>query len=185
MTSDQQAEIDVLFEQLFADYRQPILNYLYRLVGDSARAEELAQETFVKAYRALARLPANANRRAWLYRIATNCGYDHLRRRRLIEWLPLMERDSTLADQSDPGAAAGEQDAVQRALAQLPPGQRAVLILFSVQGYSTKEIGEVLGISQGAVKTRLCRAREKFRQVYGGQSTGGRPAGHRLTGLEN
>ncbi|HUW10384.1 MAG TPA: sigma-70 family RNA polymerase sigma factor [Anaerolineae bacterium] len=169
MISDQQAEIDTLFEQLFADYQQPILNYLYRLVGDAARAEELAQETFVKAYRSLSRLPADANRRAWLYRIATNCGYDHLRRRRLVQWLPLMERDSTFAAQSDPAEAAGEEDAVRGALAQLSPGHRAVLILFSVQGYSTKEIAEVLEISPGAVKTRLCRAREKFRQLYGGR----------------
>jgi RNA polymerase sigma-70 factor (ECF subfamily) len=167
MTSDQQAEINTLFEQLFADYQQPLVNYLCRLVGDTARAEELAQEAFVKAYRALPRLPADANRRAWLYRIATNCGYDHLRRRRLIQWLPLMERDSGRSGHGDPATRLGEQDAVQRTLAQLSPDHRVVLILFSVEGYSTKEIGEMLGISQGAVKTRLCRAREKFRQLHG------------------
>jgi len=170
MTSDQQAEIDAIFEELFRDYQQPILNYLYRLVGDSARAEELAQEAFVKAYRALPRLPNGANRRAWLYRIATNTGYDHLRRRRLIRWLPLQESDGLSQSSSrgdDLQDVLSEEDAVQRTLAQLAPNYRVALILYSVQGYSTKEIAEILRISQGAVKTRLCRARERFRQLYG------------------
>ena len=56
---------------------------------------------------------------------------------------------------------------MQLALSTLPQGQRAVLVLFSVQGYSTKEIAQMLGISQGAVKTRLCRARVAFRAAYG------------------
>ncbi|MBC8448698.1 MAG: RNA polymerase sigma factor [Chloroflexi bacterium] len=169
MTS-QRDKIDALFEQLFRDYQQPILNYLYRLVGDAARAEELTQDAFVKAYRALPRLPAGANRRAWLYRIATNTGYDHLRRRRLVQWLPLLERDNPSFIHNGPEDSWGQQDAVQRALAQLPSRHRTVLILYSVQGYSTKEIAALLDISPGAVKTRLCRAREKFRQVYGEES---------------
>jgi RNA polymerase sigma-70 factor (ECF subfamily) len=167
MTSELQAGTNAVFEQLFRDYRQPILNYVYRLVGDSAMAEELTQHAFVKAYRALPRLPAEANQRAWLYRIATNACYDHLRRRRLVQWLPLLERDSSAETQKGPENAASQRDAVQRTLAQLPPSYRAVLILYSVDGYSTVEIGEMLGISQGAVKTRLCRARDKFRQAYG------------------
>lgn len=167
MTSEQQAGTDAVFEQLFRDYRQPILNYVYRLVGDSAIAEELTQHAFVKAYRALPRLPAGANQRAWLYRIATNAGYDYLRRRRLVQWLPLLERDRSSDTQKGPENAASQRDAVQRTLAQLPPSYRAVLILYSVDGYSTVEISEMLGISQGAVKTRLCRARDKFRQAYG------------------
>jgi RNA polymerase sigma factor (sigma-70 family) len=167
MTSEQQAGTDAVFEQLFRDYRQPILNYVYRLVGDSAMAEELTQHAFVKAYRALPRLPAEANQRAWLYRIATNACYDYLRRRRLVQWLPLLERDSSSQIQKGPENGASQRDAVQRTLALLPPNYRAVLILYSVDGYSTVEISEMLGISQGAVKTRLCRARDKFRQAYG------------------
>jgi len=170
MTSGQQAATDALFEQLFRDYRQPILNYIYRLVGDGAVAEELTQNAFVKAYSALARLPEQANRRAWLYRIATNVCYDHLRRRQLIQWLPLEERDGKSSIESGPEHHTGQEDAVRRGLAKLPPGDRAVLILYAVEGYATSEIGEMLGISPGAVKTRLCRARERFRQTYGEES---------------
>jgi RNA polymerase sigma-70 factor (ECF subfamily) len=167
LTSDPRAGTDAVFEQLFRDYRQPILNYVYRLVGDSARAEELTQQAFVKAYHALPSLPAAANRRAWLYRIATNTCYDYLRRRRLVQWLPLLERDRRPLSQDSPESPLGERDAVQRTLTQLLPSHRAVLILYSVQGYSTAEIAQMLGISTGAVKTRLCRARERFRKAYG------------------
>ena len=146
------------------------MNYLCRLVGDAARAEELTQETFVKAYRALNRLRADTNHRAWLYRIATNTGYDHLRRRRLIQWLPLLERDSPSRAQGGLEDSTGTRDAVQRALARVSPDQRAILILYIVQGYSTREAGEMLGITQGAAKTRLFRAREAFRKVYGEES---------------
>jgi RNA polymerase sigma factor (sigma-70 family) len=167
MTSDKHAETDAVFEQLFREYRRPMLNYIYRLVGDGAMAEELTQHAFVKAYRALPRLPAEANQRAWLYRIATNACYDYLRRRRLVQWLPLLDRDGPTFIQKGPENPASQSDAVQRTLDQLAPSYRAVLILYSVEGYSTEEISEMLGISQGAVKTRLCRARERFRVAYG------------------
>ncbi len=75
--------IDALFERLFDEYRQPLLNYLYRLLGEAERAEEVCQDVFVRAYRALPRLPQGANHRAWLYRIATNAATDCYRRRRL------------------------------------------------------------------------------------------------------
>lgn len=170
MRSEQQAGTDAVFDQLFRDYRQPILNYIYRFIGDGALAEELTQNAFVKAYAALPHLPADANRRAWLYRIATNTCYDHLRRRRLIQWLPLQERDGTSFVETGPEHRTSQEDAVQRGLAKLSLDDRAVLILYGVEGYSTAEISAMLGISPGAVKTRLCRARERFRQVYGEES---------------
>lgn len=167
MRSEQQTGTDAVFEQLFRDYRQPILNYIYRFIGDEALAEELTQNTFVKAYAALPHLPAEANRRAWLYRIATNTCYDHLRRRQLIQWLPLQERDGRPFVESGPEHYTSQEDAVQRGLARLSPDDRAVLVLYGVEGYSTAEISAMLGISPGAVKTRLCRARERFRRAYG------------------
>jgi RNA polymerase sigma-70 factor (ECF subfamily) len=167
MTSDRQAELDALFDRLFTGFQRPILNYLYRLLGDRDRAEEVAQDVFVKAYRALPRLPADANHRAWLYRIATNAAYDQLRRRKVIQWLPMGDRERTVAGSTSPEPGLGEREAVQQALEQLPPKYRTALILFCVQGYSTQEIGDMLGISVGAVKTRLYRAREMFRESYG------------------
>jgi len=153
-------------ERLWDAYYRPILSYLYRLVGDQGRAEELAQDVFLRAFRALPRLDAGANHRAWLYRIATNAAYDVLRRRRLATWSPL--RDSDADERAETAlSSVDEQQAVQQALDQIPISYRSVLVLYAVQGFSVKEIGETMGLSEGAVKTRLFRAREFFRRAYG------------------
>ena len=154
------------FERLFQSYQADIFAYLCRLVGDRQQAEDLVQDAFVKVYGALHRLPADANARAWLYRIATNTALDWLRRRRLITWLPLFERDRHPATMTTFAEESLESVAVQRALARLPARYRVPLVLYACQGCSTHDIAEILHISQGAVKTRLFRAREKFRQIY-------------------
>jgi RNA polymerase sigma-70 factor (ECF subfamily) len=160
----------VRFETLFASYQRPLLNYLYRLVGDSARAEELCQETFTRAYRARRSLEQVQNARAWLYRIATNAARDHLRRRRLLAWLPLFDDDPVLSVE-DPEADASETQAVRSALLKLGPDLRAPLVLYTCQELSTQEIAAILGISREAVKQRLVRARLRFKQVYEGGVT--------------
>lgn len=163
---------ETLFEGLFLEHYRDIYVYLCRLVDDAHQAEDLAQDTFVKAYRALDRLSAGANVRAWLYRIATNTALDWLRRRRLISWLPLFERDSHPATRTSFGGASLESVAVQQALGQLSARYRVPLVLFACQGFSTREIAEILQISRTAVKTRLFRAREQFRQIYVSEEVG-------------
>lgn len=168
MTSGAGADLDATFEALYQTYGAPLLNYLHRLLGGRDEAEEAMQDAFVKAYRALPRLSQDANVRAWLYRIATNTARDRLRRRRLIQWLPLQDadRDDTALDH--PAALAVDQADVGRALAQLAPVYREPLLLYTVQGYDTAEIALMLGISRSAVKKRLVRAREQLAQAYGG-----------------
>jgi len=158
MTSGSNADLDATFEALYQAYGEPLLNYLYRLLGGRDEAEEAMQDTFIKAYRALGRLPQDANVRAWLYRIATNTARDRLRRRRLIQWLPLQDTDRGDTPLDRPAALASDQVDVGRALALLAPGYREPLILYTVQGYDTAEIAEMLGISRSAVKKRLVRA---------------------------
>ena len=160
------ADREAGFEQLFQDHYKSIYVYLCRLVGDHKQAEDLTQDTFIKAYRALERLPAEANVRAWLYRIATNTGLDCLRRRRLISWLPLFERDTHPATQVSFAETTLESVAVQQALEQLPARYRVPLVLYACQSLSTQEIADILQCSRGAVKTRLFRARERFRRLY-------------------
>lgn len=160
------ADREARFEQLFGEHHGEIHIYLCRLVGDDKQAEDLAQDAFVKAYRALARLPKEANARAWLYRIATNTALDWLRRRRLISWLPLFDRDSHPAVRLSFAESSLESVAVRQALADLPARYRVPLVLYACQDLSTQEIADILQISRGAVKTRLFRAREKFRQLY-------------------
>ncbi len=152
-------------EALYLAYQQPILNYLYRLIGDGAHAEELCQEVFARAYRARSSLSQVKNMRAWLYRIATNAARDHLRRRRLLSWLPLFDEDPALCVEG-PESAALETHAVQQALLKLDPDLRAPLVLYTCQELSTQEIADVLNISRDAVKQRLVRARRRFKELY-------------------
>jgi len=153
------------FEALYAAHQQPILSYLYRLMGDAARAEELCQEVFARAYQARRSMQNVQNVRAWLYRIATNAARDQLRRRRLLTWLPLFDEDPALLVDS-PEAAALELHAVEQALLKLDPDLRVPLVLYTCQELSTQEIADVLGISRDAVKQRLVRARLRFRELY-------------------
>src|SRR5262245_46995945 len=152
-------------ERLYHEHRRPLLAYLARVVGDREAAEDLCQETFLKALRGWARHDPAANPVAWLYRIATNTAYDYLRRRRRVALAPLVEVD-TLHGAHAP--ALDEREGVHRALAQLPERYRVPLLLHTCAGHSLIEIAEALGCSHAAVKMRLLRARERFREVYQG-----------------
>jgi len=164
---------DALFEKLFSEHRQPVYHYLYRLLGSFEAAEDVLQDVFVKAYSALPGLKDGSNYRAWLYRIATNAARDHFRRQKLRQWLPLRDEEDGAGEVADEGYAGEPNGAptelsidVQRALDRLPVKYREALLLYSVQELSTAEIATALGIGQSAVKMRLSRARELFRQVY-------------------
>ena len=181
-------DLDERFEALFRDFRQPVLNYLFRLLGEAEQAEDVLQESFVKVYRALSSLPRDANARAWVYRIATNTAYDLLRRRRLIRWLPLLRprQEGVGQDGQETGDHAAPDEMaqleqhldIQRALNRLPTDLRTPLLLYSYQGLNTAEIAEIMQISRSAVKMRLQRARQVFEDHYTGDNRakeGGQP----------
>ena len=151
------------FAEIFERYQHRIVNYIYGLVHDRELANDLAQESFLKAYRALPRMGSDLRLAPWLYRIAGNTAFSALRRRKLIRWLPLLN-DGIMTPDIDGEVA--EAEAVHRALAKLPAKYAAPLLLHSHEGLSCNEIAEILGISSGAVKTRLFRAREAFRAAY-------------------
>jgi RNA polymerase sigma factor (sigma-70 family) len=157
-----------VYLELVGRYQSAILNYVYRLVGDPDLAEDLTQETFLKAYRSLGQLEtdsdAEARRRAWLYRIAHNAATDHLRRRARLRWLSLDAVRGTGG--GDPAEPVTAREPVRRALAALPDEQRAVLHLFAQAGLNAGEVAEVLGISEEAARKRRQRAREAFEAAY-------------------
>lgn len=158
---------DALFDEVYAQYRGPLYNYIYRLIGDRDGADDLLQETFVKVYRALDSLPEGAGRTPWVYRIATNTCYDVLRRRKLISWLPWTRDVAEPAhgeESLDGRFAAGE--AVHDALRQVPPALRAPLLLHVVHGFGYADIAATLNLSEAAVKMRISRARAAFRRAY-------------------
>ena len=154
-------------EHLYYEHRRPLLAYLARVVGDREAAEDLCQETFLKALRSWARHDPAASPVAWLYRIATNTAYDYLRRRRRVALAPLVEVDG-LASVYMSWSGWDEGEGVRHALAQLPVRYRVPLLLHTCAGHSLTEIADALGCSHAAVKMRLLRARERFREVYQG-----------------
>lgn len=157
---------DAAFSALFERFQAPIVNYLYRLVGDWDAANDLAQDSFLKAYNALPRTDDTLQISAWLYRIATNTALDALRRRKRITWVPFSEDWEPHSPYPDPATAHAESDAIQRALAQVPADMRVCLVLNMYQGLTYKEIADALGISVNLVAVRIYRGREKFIEAY-------------------
>jgi RNA polymerase sigma-70 factor (ECF subfamily) len=163
MTIDERdAALEV--ERLYRAHQRPITAYLVRLVGNRETAEDLCQETFLKAMRAWERHDPHASAVSWLYRIATNAAYDSLRRQRALRWTSLDHAN----DLAGPESGAEERvlaGAIMRAaLARLPPGHRAALLLTS-GGYTAGEVASALRCSPTAVRMRLYRARARLREL--------------------
>jgi RNA polymerase sigma factor (sigma-70 family) len=155
------------FDALFERYVGPLHAYLWRLVGDQALAEDLTQASFLSLVRARGRFRRGARVRPWLYAIATNAARDSLRRTReqLTPNGELPEPEE--AEEAQP-ADAGLQEAVQRALAQLPESWRLAVVLHRFEGLSLTEIAEVLGTTETAVKLRAHRGYERLRELLRG-----------------
>lgn len=153
------------FDAVVERYQGPITRYLRRLVGDTAQAEDLAQETFLKAYIAILRTDSTLALRPWLYQIATNEARMYFRRRRWLRFLPFLEERHDLTTPG-PGERFAQQEQVQQALAQLPEGYTAPLLLYLVEGFKHAEVGQILGISAEAARKRVARGSQLFRQAY-------------------
>ena len=168
LTTDNATCTHICIERLYRDYQGPIHAYLTCLISDDATAEDLCQETFLKALRGWEAHNPKASATSWLYRIATNTAYDYLRRRR-IHFTVLTDADGLPPDRRQ--AMEGRfamQEPVLQALAQLPAMERVPLVLHACAGYSLQEIAAALGCTSNAIKLRLSRARARFRQVYQG-----------------
>lgn len=178
------------FEQWFAQYRVPLLDYLYGMTRDREWAADLVQETFLHAYAAADDHDAITYPRAWLYRIATNAALTALHRRKRFTWLPLaVVEPPPGADSSDQWTRPelpdlpdhdfvvdmAERDAVWKTLAELPPRWRSVLLLQATGGFEVREIAAQLGLSEANVRKILFRAKERFRALHAQQEASGPP----------
>ncbi|MGC8794195.1 MAG: RNA polymerase sigma factor [Bryobacteraceae bacterium] len=161
------------FALLLERHRTPLVHYLYRLVQNQGVAEELAQEVFLRVYRARARYEPTARFTTWLYRIATRLALNWLRDGR-------NERGGGSLDQETPGLPlrqfpdgrpTAEQELLEQArrrqiraaVMALPPKQRAAVLMHKYLEMAYAQIARVLGCSESAVKSLLFRAYEKLR----------------------
>jgi RNA polymerase sigma-70 factor (ECF subfamily) len=167
-----QAGDERAFRRLVDPYRHALEVHCYRMLGSAQDAEDLAQETLLRAWRALDRFEPRAQFQTWLYRIATNACLDELERRprRPVPVDPFPDRpsDDSAPPTYDPVARyairEGMELALLRAIQELPGRQRAVLIFRDVLGWTAPEVAELLASSVASVNSALQRARGAIKQ---------------------
>jgi RNA polymerase sigma-70 factor (ECF subfamily) len=148
----QRGDADAL-ERLFRTHWVMAHRAAYLVVHDSSAAEDIAQEAFLAAIRALDRFDGRRPFAPWLHRIVVNRAIDHARARALRHEVALVE-----AAAEQPAGDAGDLDGVVTALAALPPDQRAVVVLRHLLQYTPGEIAALLALPRGTVNSRLRRA---------------------------
>lgn len=155
------------FAEIVEHYQAPISRYLYRLTGDHEVTQDLVQDTFLKAYQSILKTDAELSFKAWLYRIATNNALQYNRRRRLISFIPFA--DSTKHDTPTLEASSDhveERLLIEEALLKIPLDQKACMVLHFVEGLKYREIADVLGVTEDAVRKRVARGSKEFRKLY-------------------
>lgn len=157
---------------LFETYHDPIYRYIRGLVKDAAEAEDLTQETFLRAYRYGDSVRDPDAVRGWLYRIATHACLDRLRQRKRVVSLDGEEGvdrvSPPVSDSLSPLDVCERKETsacVQRCLDFLPDKYRAVILLYEAHSLTAQEIADLLGATLTTVKIRLHRARRKLEQV--------------------
>ena len=189
MTLSQQADIAPgEFADLTEPFRRELLAHCYRMLGSVDDAEDVVQETYLRAWRSYGGFEGRSSLRTWLYQIATNAcltAREHRARRALpsglgapgedrdagsgLEWLQPMPDALVTAESDDPAVIAATRDSLRLALIAsfqyLPPRQRAVLLLRDVLAFPAGDVARMLGTSTVAVKSALQRARARLSDV--------------------
>ncbi|HTE55610.1 MAG TPA: RNA polymerase sigma factor [Kofleriaceae bacterium] len=147
--------------RIFEVFREPLFRLCLHLCGNRATAEDALQETFVSVFRALPGFRADARLSTWMYRIAVREALRH-RAREVSRRVEGMDEEPAAPLEGNPAIRREESDALRRALGQLSADHRAVLSLFAVDGLSHREIGEILGVPEGTIWSRLHAARKRL-----------------------
>jgi RNA polymerase sigma-70 factor, ECF subfamily len=148
-------------------YQRPIISLIVRMTGDRALAEDLAQETFVKAFRSLAAFDTTRRLSSWLFRIAHNTAIDALRRSRPPQ-VPIETVVSAADAPDEPPDPVERQElghALDAALDELRPDQRAAIVLRYENGLSFDEIGTILGVPEVTARSHVHRARKELARL--------------------
>jgi RNA polymerase sigma-70 factor, ECF subfamily len=168
---------EAAFQEIVRRYRNPITNFVYRMIDDYERAVELAQETFIRVYTSASRYQANYSFSTYIYRIASNLAISELRRRKRRKvvslFSPFTNDDGEMVEIDPPDSNPLQDEAmienerrraVARAITSLPEKYRAAIVLRDVEGLSYDRIAEVLKLSEGTVKSRINRARNLLKE---------------------
>lgn len=164
------------FGALVDKYKQPIINFAYRMLRDETEAEDLAQAAFVQVYKSAARYEVNSKFTTWLYTITRNLCLNEIRRRsrhpadsmdaprpELEDQSPVQFEDKKSPSPPDSVLHGELEEKIEQALADLPENQRTAILLCRQEDVSYEEIGKVLGCSVSAVKSLIFRGRETLK----------------------
>ena len=161
------------FDLLVKRYKDPLLNFVYRFLGDVVEAEDIVQETFYRVYKNKHYYKEVAKFSTWIYTIAGNLAKTELRRRKRKRVFSIhkdspTEKDIELPDlDKDPEKEVNSvitDKLIQKAISNLPPKFRQVIILRDIQGFSYEEISSIIRVPLGTVKSRVNRARLRLQE---------------------
>ena len=163
------------FAEIVKIYLDQIYNFVYRLVGDRDAAEDLAQETFVKAWKNLKKFDQKRNFRTWIFTIAKNTTYDWLKKKKEIpfstftdeegeSWLENVADENILPDEILARSDLAEE--MEKILEKIPVHYRAILLLHYKEDFSLHEIAEILGEPYNTIKSRHQRGLGKMKDLF-------------------
>ena len=179
------------FAALFEAHKRRVYSLCLRMTSNTAEAEDLTQEAFLQLFRKISTFRGESAFSTWLHRLAVNVVLMHLRKKGLLQ-VSLDETDSSQNEPvkrdygSEDRRLVGSVDRIglQKAIAALPPGYRAVFVLHDVEGYEHNEIAEIMNCSVGNSKSQLHKARMKLRERLR-EDRGLRPAGDSLRATQS
>ena len=164
------------FGILVRETERMVYNLALRMMGDREDALDMSQEAYMRAYRSIGRFEGNCSFSSWMYTLTRNVCLDELKKKKKFSVSTLTDsdedgevREREIADERTQPDVVYEKkeraESVRRALDEMGEGQREILLLYDIEGYSYKDIARMLDIDIGTVKSRLFRARDKLRKI--------------------
>ena len=165
-----QAGDEAAFAELYEAHKRRVYSLCLRMTGDTAEAEDLSQEAFLQLFRKIGTFRGESAFSTWLHRLVVNVVLMHLRKRGIAQ-VPLEDVDTSqeepvkreYGDNDKRLIGSVDRIGLDRAIADLPPGYRAVFVLHDVEGYEHNEIAQIMNYSIGNSKSQLHKARLKLR----------------------
>ncbi|RUL56855.1 RNA polymerase sigma factor [Lysinibacillus antri] len=160
-----------IFEQQYDLHSDRIYQYIYFLVGHAELAEDLTQETFIKAIQSQHTFRNDASTLTWLMKIARNLTYDYYRRKRIISFLPFTAKYDTKEESFTPEKWLEQNEESKRlyeALQKVKMDYREAIVLRKIEGLTIKETAKILGWNESKVKNCTERGMKALRQLLGG-----------------